>query len=126
MNTRVGAKLVLEHNILYQLLSDPLFWENVPEFLDLKDVGERAHYFAIERLTTPKEISPGCVGCATFKSTLSPLLSEVTAMVFEWTVNSPEKLNNLVAYITKRRGYRPSPIVMYHKDDSGQIHAIEF
>lgn len=126
MNTRVGTKLVLEHNILYQLLSDPLFWENVPEFLDLKDTGERAHHFAVERLTTPKEISPGCVGCATFKSTLAPLLKEVAERVFEWAANSPEKLDNLVTYITKRRGYRPNPIVMYHKDDSGQIRATEF
>jgi len=126
MNTRVGTKLVLEHNILYQLLSDPLFWESVPEFLELKDVGDRAHYIAIERFTVPKEISPGCVGCAGLKATMRPVLEEMSKLVFEWSENSREKLDNLIAYITKRRGYRPSPIVMYHKDEAGHIHAVEF
>jgi hypothetical protein len=126
MNTRVGTKLVLEHNILYQLLSDPLFWESVPEFLSLKDEGEKAHFFALEHLMTPREVSPGCVGCTSLKATMGPILVTMAEMVVEWSSNSPEKLENLVTYITKRRGYRPDPIVMYHKDNSGQIHAAEF
>ena len=126
MNIRVGQKLILEHNILYQMLGDPFFWEEVPEFLDLKDDGERAHYFAKKNHFTVREISPGCVGCTSIKSTLKPILSEVSSRVALWAESEPEKLENLIIYITKRRGSRPYPIVMYRKDDAGTTYAVEF
>lgn len=126
MNIRVGDKLILEHNILYQMLGDPFFWEQVPEFLDLKDDGERAHYFAKKNHFKSREVSPGCVGCTRIKSTLKPILNEVSSRVALWAESDTEKLGNLISYITKRRGSRPYPIVVYHKDDAGKIYAVEF
>lgn len=126
MNIRVGGKLVLEHNILYQMLADPFFWEQVPEFVDLKDDGERAHYFAKKHHFSPREVSPGCVGCASIAATLKPILKEVSSRVDLWAKSEPEKLENLINYITKRRGSRPYPIVMYRKDDAGKTYAVEF
>ena len=126
MNIRVGDRLILGHNILYQMMGDPLFWEEVPEFLDLKDDGERAHHFATKYHFTPREVAPGCVGCTSIKATLKPIMKEVSSRVDRWARAEPENLTNLINYITKRRGARPSPIVMYHKDDAGKIYAVEF
>ena len=126
MNIRVGRRLILEHNILYQMLGDPFFWEDVPEFLDLKDDGERAHYFAAEYHFKSREVAPGCVGCTSIKTTLKPILGEISSRVASWAEADPEKLNNLINYITKRRGSRPYPIVMYRKNDDGKTYAVEF
>ena len=126
MNTRVGKKLILEHNVVYQMFSDPLFWEKVPELLDMKDEGEFAHYLAIDRFFNPKEIAPGCVGCNTIERTLQPILNKLAIQIVKWLDESPGKVENLVAYITKRLGYRPESIVMRFKDESGKTRDIEF
>jgi hypothetical protein len=123
--TRI-EKFVFEHNMLYQVLADSLFWESVPEFTYLKDEGEAAHFFALERLLKPREVVPGCVGCTSLRTTMRPILDTMVADIARWVEEDPTKLDNLVAYITKRRGFRPHPIVVYHKDEQGKIRAIEF
>jgi hypothetical protein len=119
-------KFILEHNMLYQILADPLFWEAVPEFAELKDEGEAAHFFAFENLMHPREVVPGCIGCTSLRTSMRPILEMITGSIAKWMTEDISKLDNLVAYITKRRGFRPQPIVVYHKDDQGITHAIEF
>jgi len=126
MSIRVGRKLILEHNTIYEMFSDSLFWEKVPEFLYMKEDGERAHHFVIERFLHPKETFPGCANCSNTKKILQPILDEMTSKITEWADTSPDKLKNLIAYITKRRGYRPNPISIYCKDSVGKIYTVEF
>ena len=126
MNTRVGKKLVLEHNTIYQMFSDPLFWEKVPELLEMKDEGEEAQYLALDRFLNPREVAPGCIGCANMKTTLQPILDKFTAQIAQWLDESPSKVENLTAYITKRLGYQPDSIVMHLKNDAGKIYTVEF
>jgi hypothetical protein len=123
---RRTEKLILEHNIFYQILSDPLFWECVPEFAELKDEGDAAHFHALERLMNPKEVLPGCVGCTSLRTAMQPVLDMVTSNIAKWVKEDSSKLHNLVEYITKRRGFRPEPIVVYHRGDDGVIYPIEF
>lgn len=111
--------------MLYQILADDNFWEAVPEFSYLRTEGEAAHFHALERLLKPQEVAPGCVGCTSLRTTLRPILDTMTHDIAEWVKEDPAKLDNLVAYITKRRGFRPMPIVVYHRSLDG-IQAIEF
>ena len=126
MSIRVGKELILEHNTIYEMFSDSLFWEKVPEFLYMKDDGERAHHFVVERFLHPKKTFPGCAGCSSTKKILQPILEEMTSKIAEWSDTSPGKLTNLIAYIAKRRGYRPVPIIIYCKDSMGKIYTVEF
>lgn len=119
-------KFILEHNMLYQMLADPLFWECVPEFLDLKDEGEAAHFHALERLMNPREVLPGCTGCTSLRATIQPVLNVIAGNIAQWVNEDSAKLDNLVEYITKRRGFRPQPIVVYHRDERGIIYPVEF
>ena len=123
--TRV-EKFILEHNMLYQMLADPFFWESVPEFMALKDEGEAAHFHAFERLMKPREVLPGCVGCTSLRATIQPILTAMSGSIAEWAKEDSSKLDNLVEYITKRRGFRPQPIVVYHRDEDGVIYPVEF
>ena len=118
-------KFILEHNMLYQILADDNFWEQVPEFMYLRTEGQAAHFHALDRFLNPEEIAPGCVGCTSLRTTLRPVLDTMAGDIARWVVEEPEKLDNLVAYITKRRGFRPIPIVVYHRCEDG-IRAIEF
>ena len=119
-------KFILEHNMLYQMLADPLFWECVPELVDLKDEGEAAHFHALERLMNPREVLPGCVGCTSLRATIQPVLNVIASNIAQWVNEDSAKLDNLVEYITKRRGFRPQPIVVYHRDERGIIYPVEF
>ena len=126
MNTRVGKKLVLEHNVMYQMFSDPLFWEKVPELVDMKDEGEQVHYVALDNFLNPQEVAPGCLNCVDMETTLQPVLDKLIAQVVQWLDESPDKVENLTAYITKRLGYRPESIMMRSKNDTGKIRIVEF
>lgn len=119
-------KFILEHNMLYQMLADPFFWESVPEFMELKDEGEEAHFHAFEHLMKPREVLPGCVGCTSLRATIQPILTAMSSSIAEWAKEDSSKLDNLVEYITKRRGFRPQPIVVYHRDEDGVIYPVEF
>jgi|TARA_R110000824_G_scaffold82768_2_gene207389 hypothetical protein len=119
-------KFILEHNMLYQILADPLFWEAVPEFAAFKDEGEAAHFFAFERLMKPREVVPGCVGCTSLRASLQPILTAMSDDIARWAQEDVSKLDNLISYITKRRGFRPQPIVVYHKDNRGVVRPVEF
>lgn len=119
-------KFILEHNMLYQILADSLFWESVPEFAALKDEGEAAHFFALERLTNPREVTPGCVGCTSLRTSMRPVLDAMVEDIAKWVNEDTDKLTNLINYITKRRGFRPVPIVVYHRDERGIVRSVEF
>lgn len=119
-------KFILEHNMLYQILADSLFWESVPEFSALKDEGEAAHFFALERLTSPREVIPGCVGCTSLRTSMRPVLDAMVEDIAKWVNEDTDKLTNLINYITKRRGFRPVPIVVYHRDERGIVRPVEF
>ena len=111
--------------MLYQILADDNFWEQVPEFMYLRTEGQAAHFYALDRFLNPEEIAPGCVGCTSLRNTVRPVLDTMAGDRARWVGEEPEKLDNLVAYITKRRGFRPIPIVVYHRGEDG-IRAIEF
>ena len=126
MNSRIGRKLTIDHNILYQLLLDELIWEMVPELGYLKDELDNAHHYALEKLLRPQEVSPGCTGCTSLKASMRPAMQALGAFVADAQENDPERLDNLVNFISRKKGERPSPIVLRYKDAAGKITALEF
>ena len=126
MNNRIGRKLVIDHNILYQLLLDELIWELVPEIGYLKEELENSHHFALERLLKPREVSSGCSGCTSLKTSMRPAMQAIGCFVADAQKNEPERLHNLITFITQKKGERPSPIVIRYKDADGKITALEF
>ena len=116
-----GAKLILEHMILYQILSDRKFWELCPEWVEWKDEGQAVHQKVVDEVLHP---SAGCKACGTVKSVMKQFLMKFTRQVADWHTTDAAKLDSLVAYISKKRGYRPVPIVVNYKDAQGKIRAV--
>jgi hypothetical protein len=117
---KTGPQLVLEHNLLYQVVGDRLFWEMNPAFLDLKDDGEAAHERVVQAVLGGKPLAD-CAGCSTIKGAMRSFLTEFSRRL---AYADSEAQEQFVEYVTKKRGYRPQPIVVYHKDDGGRTHEL--
>lgn len=115
MGIKTGPKLVVDHMITYQLLGMPEFWDVMPGLLDdLRTTGEEACRKALH-------IAMGqtCGGCSTIRQAVLPAHNLVWARIAECPDASP-----FVSLITAKRGYRPSPVEVYYKDEAGATHAL--
>ena len=110
---RVGPKLVIDQFILYQLVSFPAFAEALPPGCD--DLAPEADKVRKECLAIA--MGETCLGCKTIKAAIQPFqdaLGKRLAVVHQTT---PYLLDPLIELIRRKRGYRPTPIVMYYKDN---------
>ena len=119
-----GPKLVLDHMVLYQLLSDPKFWQQVPAFAFMKRSGQEAIQRIQDDIISGKRAKP-CVGCSTLRPILIPLLIVFGQHLAQLKGDSPEAVNELVEFIARKRKYRPAPIVVYYKNEHGQAAQVE-
>ena len=109
--------LVIEPTIFYQLLADREFYEVLPPSLaPLRDESEAARLDALNVALG----KTSCTGCTSISSVLLPLMNQYGRELVAIQAVNPAALEPLVAYITKKRGFRPTPIVMYHKDVNGK------
>ena len=112
-----GPRLVLEHNIIFQIISDEHFWELVPEFEDMREDGEAAQPVAAKAAT-------GCGGCKTLRKVLADFTSRFTLRIASLYEYNPDLLVNLRNYINQKLGYRPKEVLIYYKDLSGRPNQV--
>ena len=115
MGVKTGPKLVVDHMITYQLLGMPEFWDVLPGLLDdLRGLGTEAHGKALQIA-----MGKSCGGCTSIKSAIQPAHNAVWARIAAVVNQDP-----FVDLITAKRGYRPSPIEVYYRDEGGATHAL--
>ena len=92
-------QLILDHQLLYQLWADPLFWESVPDWEADRELADMEVAAAIED-----------------QSSLSIRHSELyNAWVTQLAIfadTDPAKVKQITDYIHKKRGYRQEQIVL--------------
>jgi len=120
--TRAGSRLVLDHNVLYQIVCDPRFWECNPEFLGLKDEGERAHHLVVAKVLKNERRS--CRGCGTIKTVMAGFAGSFASYLRVFASTNPDAIVTFVDYITAKLGYRPEHVIMYHKGGDGRIRRL--
>lgn len=119
---KIGPKFVLDHMMIYQMLADEMLWERVPEMLTLKDDGEAAHHKIVQQVILAK---PGCKSCSTIRTIVKPFQTQLGTLLEELHARDDESLDNLVKYISVRRGYRPVPILVYYVSTDGAVKQLE-
>jgi len=116
VDLKPGPKLVIDHMITYQLLGMDEFWAALPrELADIREAGREAHAKALQ-------IAMGktCAGCTSIKSAVGP----VHNLIWSRLVASAAPTHEIVDLISAKRGYRPRPISIYFKDETGKVHLL--
>lgn len=104
-----GPKLVVEAVVVYQLLGLPRFWEALsPLCDDLRAEGEAVRRKALEGAVT------GCGGCGTLRAVVGPFADRLWARLAAAVAVDPAAAGPLVALLADKRGYRPTPVVIYY------------
>lgn len=113
--------LYIDSTIFYQLLGDPAFYDALPASLEpLRRKGEEAYADAL-KVAMGKA---SCNGCTSIKGVLSSVTSEYGQGLALIQKEAPQLLEPLVAYISKKRGYRPPLIVMYYRGTDGRTETL--
>ena len=123
----MAHKFVLEWLPVMQLLGDDKFYETCPEFLFMYEMG-KATYDKVIAGKTEEECS-GCSGSKQLSMPAVHTFGRHVKTLYEWShrVHGDVRLlENLRQYLEFKTGYRPAPVVMYHKDKDGGVKTIEF
>lgn len=110
--TREGPSLTISHMIFYDMLGDPEFYNQVPTYYFLKDQGLAIHN-KIKDAILGKDTD--CTGCTSIKKSVWPAFEVFAQHAFKLAQDNPDALKPLGEYITEKKGYRPTPILMYYK-----------
>jgi hypothetical protein len=120
---KTGPALALDHMLLYQLFQDPAFYAAVPAFFFLKGQG-----LAVTAKITASIVAgdDGCGGCGGgIKAAMEPVIVQFVEQLRKLKDDAPHALEPLVAYVAKRRGFRPVPLVVYYRGSDGGRAAVE-
>lgn len=114
--------MALDHNLLYQLFSDPEFFREVPAFHFMKD-----HALAVvarfAKGATDKR--PGdCATCGSLRQHVAPLRLMFVAEARKLAADVPRAMEPLAEFVARRRGYRPRPLLIYFRD-GGKVRSLE-
>lgn len=120
-----GPGLIIDHMVMYQIISDDKFWSEVPAFAFMKNSSKHAVQQIVSQIVDSKGVSD-CAGCSSLRPLTVPILIVFGQHIAQLKQDSPEALNDLVDYIASRRGYRPVPIAVYYKDEGGKSAKVEF
>ena len=94
----MGPKqIVLDHNIVMQLWSDPFFWEMVPELEDDRGIAEAV-------LVEAEESQSSLI----VKN--SSLYNSWIDIITRWATTKPKVVKQITDYIHEKRGYKPEVI----------------
>jgi hypothetical protein len=108
--------LTLEPTIFYQLLADDEFYTVVPPSLaTLEEQARKARQDALN-----VALGKACAGCSSVRDVLMPIMDEYGRQLSVIHQADPEALNPLVDYISRKRGFRPTPIVLYYREVNGK------
>lgn len=90
-------QVILDHNIVMQLWSDPFFWERVPELEDDRGIAEAV-------LVEAEEAQSSLI----VKS--SSLYNSWIDIITRWATVRPEVVKQITDYIHEKRGCKPEVI----------------
>ena len=117
-----GPRLILEHNIIFQITGDDHFWELVPEFEDLRDEGEQARQAALQVAEGKK-----CKGCSTVKGAMKPFVERFMRRLADLHKQGGSRsLMNFHNYLIQKLGYIPKEVLLYYKDLAGRTTQLRF
>jgi len=123
---RDGPKFIIDHMIAYQLFGDPEFFVKVPVFFFLRDQAQACvHQIVTNIVDRP---SGQCLGCSNIRSLLMPVMLALVKQIRSLAASGDDgsvALQPLVDYISGKCNYRPRPISVYYRDDSGKISSID-
>ena len=122
MTEKLGPKFIFDHMVLYQIIMDKEFWATCPEFAALKP--QRLIYRAKIRESV-LSTQPNCGTCSTLGTILKPFQLLFTQRLVALFYEDVKQTENFVSYITRKRGYRPVPIIVYTKDAEGRTLEME-
>ena len=115
MGVKTGPRLVVDHMITYQLLGMQDFWDLMPGVFD--DLWPL--FGECRDKATKVAMGQGCGGCTSVKSAMTPAHNALWSRVALLPDPSP-----VVDFIAAKRGYRPSPVEVYYRDEAGATHAL--
>lgn len=121
--TKTGPQFVIEHMALYSMIADRKFWVDCPEFSELHEEAKVYHQRIVEEVLGAK---PGCGTCGTMNSVLRPFFGKFTQHILSIWNSDADKLDNLISYISRKRGYRPVPITVYCTDADKRTRQLRF
>ncbi len=115
MVVKTGPKLHVTHDITIQLMDMEEFWALLPATC----VGIKAERTELRTKT--------CSGC-TSRHTVSGLHNKIwnRVCISIAAQQEPDTLTKLADLITAKRGYRPVPIEVYYKDETGHLIKLSF
>lgn len=108
--------------MLYTIVTDHDFFREVPEFAFMKGQAAAAQKLVLGPLLG----EDGCGDCMSISKAMKPVMATFIGHVRQLLTDSPEALDNLLQYITRKRGYRPLPITLLYRDTHGNLQRIEF
>ena len=123
MTQKTGPKLILEHTHLYQIIADKDFWGACPEWVDLEKEGKKVHQEIVNRMLGIGDAA--CTGCSTLQLAIRPFQHKFSSYAVKLYEEDISQLDSFVTYLTRKRGYRPKPIVVYYKDTDGRNRTLE-
>lgn len=114
---RLGRRLVLDSAIFFDLLSDEAFFRHVPETCRaLEERGKIAYRTALTNVR-----GETCAGCTSLNEILRPFINDFGVA---FAAAPPVQRKPFVDYITKRRGSRPSQILLHYLDTDDRLHSL--
>lgn len=119
---KTGPQFVIEYMTVYQIIADKQFWSDCPEFQPLQAQGVECHRKVVTDVLSPKG---NCTGCGTLSSVVKPFAALFSQHAANLLDADAAQLDSFIAYISKKRGYRPVPILLYNKDSSGETRQLQ-
>ncbi len=112
-----GSEFVIELMTLYQILTDPKFWTACPELVELQAEGQQYRERVLKEVLQP---SASCGTCGTLSTVLGPYFHKFCQHLSAKFQEDAGNLETFVDYISRKRGYRPVPILLYYKTVTGK------
>lgn len=121
MGVKKGPKLVIDHLLTMQLLDMDGFWNLFPGlFDDLRDMASAATAKGVQIA-----MGVACAGCTSIRSVIAPVHDAVWERLDSMlAVDGQDKAAPLVAFVSGKRGYRPTTIEVYYADSKGATKRI--
>ena len=117
-----GPALSVDYMLLYQMCRDPKFFSAVPVFAFMQPQATAITQQIVDAVLGIRN----CGHCGNdIKQLMAPLMQQFTSVVIQLASTNREALTPLVTYVAGRRGFRPVPLRVYHRDRDGRIAAVE-